>query len=212
MKKKFYSFLVVLVMIIMPAVAHEHSEKIDAPKAVDTMNMNVEVLDSAHKSVGAVTESSESINVFMNYHPLVVHFPIVLIIFAAVFQLLSLLIHKKEFSLVTLILLATGIVSAWLASNTFHAHPHELAGRAKEIFEVHEEMADLTFWFGLFALIGKIISYYFVRNSKVVEFVVTILMLSAATTVSIAGHHGAMLVHQEGVGPQGHHLGKDDDE
>ena len=38
------------------------------------------------------------------------------------------------------------------------------------------------------------------------EAVVFVLLVGASVTVSIAGHHGAQLVHMGGVGPQGQYL------
>lgn len=153
----------------------------------------------------------ESIDAFPNYHPLVVHFPIVLLIMAAVFQLLSFFFYKKEFSLITLILLAMGVISAWLSSNTFHAHPEELAGRAKEILETHEQMASFTWWVSLIALLIKIPSHFFLKRKLWMESAVALLLIGSAIAVSIAGHHGAQLVHQEGIGPQGKFLEMEDE-
>ncbi len=105
-----------------------------------------------------------------------------------------------------LILLTLGFITTWLSSNTFHAHPEELTGKAKEIFETHEQMADLTFWFSLIALTGKIISQFFLKRKIWMEIIVSVLLTASAVTVSIAGHRGAMLVHMEGIGPKGNHL------
>ena len=35
------------------------------------------------------------------------------------------------------------------------------------------------------------------------ELIVAVPLIASAVTVSIAGHHGAMLVHMEGIGPMG---------
>ncbi len=148
----------------------------------------------------------KAIDAFPNYHPLVVHFPIVLIIIATLFQLICLFAFKKEFGLVVLILLSLGVITAWLSSNTFHAHPAELNGSAKAIFETHEQMADLSFWISLIALISKIVGHYFLRGKLWLEIMILLLLFASTTTVAIAGHHGAMLVHMEGVGPKGKFL------
>ncbi len=143
---------------------------------------------------------------FPNYHPLVVHFPIVLLIFAAVFQILSFFMYRKEFGVAVLIMILVGAISAWLASNVFHAHPKDLAERASEIFETHELMAQLTFWFALAALVAKTISHFVIKRKWWSEAIVFLFLLAASITVSIAGHHGSELVHIEGVGPQGKYL------
>lgn len=151
-------------------------------------------------------EEMKAIDAFPNYHPLIVHFPIVLLIIATFIQLSSFFVFKKELSWVALGLLTLGVITAWLSSNTFHAHPEELTGRAKEIFETHEQMANLTWWFSLAALIGKISSQFFLKRKLLMELIVFVLLMASAVTVSIAGHHGAMLVHMEGIGPKGNHL------
>jgi uncharacterized membrane protein len=143
---------------------------------------------------------------FPNYHPLVVHFPIVLLIFAAVFQVLSFFVYRKEFSFATLILLLIGTISVWLASNMFHAHPMNLPAHVNDIYETHELMAKYTWWLALAALAAKSVSHFFNSRKWWSEAIVLILLIGASITVSIAGHHGAQLVHMGGVGPQGKYL------
>lgn len=205
MKLLIIVFITVLLVTIKGyAFGHEHSKN----TAKDTVS---EIASLTHGDSVMPHEMEEhhemaSVDVFPNYHPLVVHFPIVLIIMAFVFQLLSFFVYKKEFSVATLILLALGVISAWLASNTFHAHPAELTGSAKEIFETHEQMASFTLWFSLIALLIKIPSHFFMKRKWWMESIATLFLLASVITVSIAGHHGAMLVHIEGIGPKGEHL------
>lgn len=143
---------------------------------------------------------------FPNYHPLVVHFPIVLLIFAALFQILSFLMYRNEFSIATLLLLLAGTIAVWLSSNTFHAHPMNLPEHVNEIYATHELMAQYTWWLALAALAAKSVSHFFVSRKWWSEAVVLILLIGASITVSIVGHHGAQLVHMGGVGPQGKYL------
>ena len=154
------------------------------------------------------TEEKPPMNVseFPNYHPLVVHFPIVLLLMAALFHIVSFFIYRKEFSWATLALLFMGAISAWLASNIFHAHTETLNARASEIFSTHERMAAYTLWLSVAALAAKTVSHFFIQRKWWSEAIVMILLIACSVTVSITGHHGAMLVHIEGVGPQGKHL------
>ena len=192
-------FLVILIVLIAATTenvfAHEHQHDTDTSQAAIAMQKEM-----------AEHQQMEALDAFPNYHPLVIHFPIVLILIALLFQFLSFFFSKKEFSTVTLILLGLGVITTWLASNTFHAMPGELTGKAKEIFDTHEQMADFTLWFALAALLLKIASHFFLNRKLISEAGVAILLVGSAITVSIAGHHGAMLVHMEGIGPMGKYL------
>lgn len=185
--------------------AHEHHHDVDSSDVSQTTSKSLAV-DSVMQHEMNEHHEMEAVDAFPNYHPLIVHFPIVLLIIATLFQLLSFFVFKREFGWVTLILLALGVITAWLSSNIFHAHPEELTGRAKEIFETHEQMAELTWWFSLLAFIGKIGSHFFLKGKIWLEIIISFLLTASAITVSIAGHHGAMLVHMEGIGPKGSHL------
>ena len=213
MKTKIILLIAIIVWAFAPAIAHEHHKhevkkdsltKTDSLKATADTAMQNE-MEKEHSELEEHHEM-ESINAFPNYHPLVVHFPIVLLMLAALFQLISFFVFRKELSWVTLGLLVVGVITTWLSSNTFHAHPEELSGKAKEIFETHEQMADFTWWFSLAALIIKIISHFFLHRKIWIESIVALCLVGSAITVSIAGHHGAMLVHTEGIGPKGNHL------
>lgn len=143
---------------------------------------------------------------FPNYHPLVVHFPIVLLIFAGLFQVLAFFVYKNELSFAALLLLFAGTVAVWLSSNTFHAHPMNLPEHVNEIYATHELMAQYTWWLALAALAAKAVSHFYIKRKWWSEAFVLALLIGASITVSIAGHHGAQLVHMGGVGPQGQYL------
>ena len=210
--KKIKTFLMILLATFLfgaTAFAHEHHHEAEKKDSVAQTSSSDSAMQNEMKEKHHELEEHhemQAIDAFPNYHPLVVHFPIVLLIMATLFQLLSFFFYKNEFSIVTLILLALGVIGTWLSSNTFHAHPEELTGKAKEIFEMHEQMADFTWWFSLGALALKIVSHFFLKRKWWMESAVALLLIGSAVTVSIAGHHGAMLVHMEGIGPKGEHL------
>lgn len=171
----------------------------------DSVHGKTPVISEQHQQDAVGLDHSE-VTAFPNYHPLVVHFPIVFLLTAALFQLLSFFLFKKEFGITVLILLTLGVISVLLASNVFHAHTKGLTSPVKEILETHEQMASLTWWFALVALLFKILSIIYLKRNLWIELSVIIVLIIAAVTVSIAGHHGAMLVHIKGIGPEGKHL------
>lgn len=154
--------------------------------------------------------ANHRIEEFATLHPLVVHFPIVLLIFAAIFQLTSFFIFKDEFGIAALVLAITGTLGAYLASNVFHPHTSGLSPSAEYLLARHEFYADLTFWFGLAAIAAKLISLRLTKYRTFTQWLATVLLFAAATAVAVAGHHGAELVHKEGVGPQGRFLEQHD--
>lgn len=144
---------------------------------------------------------------FPSLHPLVVHFPIVLLILAAITQLIGLFTLKRELGWVTLALAALGLVGAYVSGS--YAHPHttdDISPRAALWLEEHEEYAAFTLWLALVGTGLKAASLFLLRGRWWAEVAVLLVLGGAAGTVSLAAHHGAQLVHLEGIGPQGKYL------
>ena len=85
---------------------------------------------------------------FPSLHPLVVHFPIVLILLAAAFQ--AVVLWKPQWQQIrwaTLIIMGLAFISALAASTLFHAMIAPNAPKeALAIFEEHEKYAQYTLW------------------------------------------------------------------
>jgi uncharacterized membrane protein len=146
---------------------------------------------------------------FPSLHPLVVHFPIVLILLAAALQAVLVWKDLKQIKWVTLVIMAGAFFSSLAASTIFHAEPSADAPKAAlEIFEQHEKYAQLTLWMSGIAFLLKSIGVFFKINRRSFEIIVLIAAIIAAVFLSIAGHHGAKLTHVAGVGPMGKYLMK----
>ncbi len=182
-------------VVSAPEQAHQHeaAHKVEKPVAHS----------HEHHAKGATASFSD----FPSLHPLVVHFPIVLLLVAFVLQAASLFVFREPLSWVALITLAFGFAGAIVASKYVHPHTTEtISEHAALVLSEHERFASLTIWLSGTALLFKIISHFFLNRKLSSEILVALIMLGASACVSIAGHHGAQLVHIEGIGAQGNFL------
>lgn len=147
---------------------------------------------------------------FPSLHPLIVHFPIVLILLAAVLQIV--VVWKSDWRQIrwtTFFIMAGAFLSSLSASTVFHAMPSADAPKAAmEIFEEHEKYAQLTLWMSGITLLVKGIGIFFRINKRSYSVLVLIAAIVTAIFLSITGHHGARLTHVAGVGPMGRYLMK----
>lgn len=144
-------------------------------------------------------------------HPLVVHFPIALLLTAPLFVLLGLLPRVgRGFSLAALVLLVLGTLACYGAVATGEA-AGGLVVRTPEIdtvIEAHEELAEasrttftlITLAYGLVVIGGP---YLPKKTPKLVpiaaQLVCLVAMLAGGMMLANTGHLGGRLVHDLGV-------------
>jgi uncharacterized membrane protein len=145
-------------------------------------------------------------------HPLVVHFPIALLLVAPVFVLMALLSPGRTatFGVPAVVLLALGTIAAFVSVESGEAAA-ELATRTEavtQVLERHSSLAETVTWlfavmtvaYGL-AVAGLLRVKRFSRPSYafVVHGVFLALMLAGAGMVANTAHQGGVLVHGLGV-------------
>ena len=213
MKKTILSiiFLIALHTLALAHGGEKHGKQDQKIAQPDSANHEEEATHE-HQETGTTSTTNSDKDVtasfsdFPNLHPLVVHFPIVLLLLAAVAQVVQFFVFRYELSWVTLVLLIAGFAGAYIAGTYVHPHPEGLSEFTQKVLEEHEQYASLTIWLSGVAVVLKIVSHFWLKRIIWSEILVCMVLISAAYTVSMAGHHGSQLVFIEGVGPQGKHL------
>lgn len=145
-------------------------------------------------------------------HPIIIHFPIGLLLVAPLFVALSVISKKwgRAFALSALILMALGTAAAFLAVETGEAAA-KIADRSPEINKVlqhHQELADkvriifsvLTLLFASLLFVPKILKKELKPAVAVGITVVFLLMyVAGALVLANTAHNGGILVHGYGV-------------
>lgn len=128
-------------------------------------------------------------------HPLLVHFPIALIMVGFFFETLSVMFKKEEmfFSKVSLSLLILGTLSAITATLSGVFFTAELKGIVGEIKEKHELFAYITIGLSIVTLVLKL---YFLR----LEWLMRIFYLAAVGCVGYTGFLGGTMVYDYMIG------------
>ncbi len=129
-------------------------------------------------------------------HPMLVHFPIALVVFGFVADFSSLL-FKKEICLskVGFYLLLGGTLSAFLALLTGVFFTSEMSGTAGEVKETHEIFAWITL--GILTLTSLIRIFILIKNRENtnLKWLAFFLYALATVSVSLTGLYGGTLVY-----------------
>jgi len=140
----------------------------------------------------------EDFKKFPTLHPLVVHFPIVLLLMAFPIYLFGFFGKKQDVKLVALFLFFIGTVGAVVASYMVHPNTFDPSPEVTLVLKQHDFFAYWTVYLSVITCIFGAASYFFAKK-KGLEFGVMILMLLSLTSVSLTGHYGATLTHLQTV-------------
>lgn len=137
------------------------------------------------------------------YHPLFVHFPIVLLLVATLFKIVSLWSKKVTYSEGGSILLILGVISVWIAVYTGDQADGIVSRQLCDptVLKEHENLATTTAWiFSMALVLDLLLKYVESFRKKSAYYIVALLMLAGSVTLTLAGHHGAELVYQQAAG------------
>ncbi len=214
---KLLLLLLTVIFLAGTAQAHEHPDKKPGDsaqhEAVNEQTAHPGMAgEDAHVHDEAMQEHHETmmekaaLEDFPTLHPLVVHFPIVLLLLAALSQFAGFFVMKEPLSWATLLFVLFGFIGAVVATRFVHPHTVELSAIPAWLLEQHEKYADLTLYSSLAALVLKVLSQFFLKRVLWAEALVFVVLAFSAWSISNASHFGAQLTHIEGIGPQGHYL------
>ncbi len=146
-------------------------------------------------------------------HPLVVHFPIALLLTATFFELLSYLLIKfpvgKNCKIIALPLFVIGVIFGWLSIWTGD-QAHSVVNKVicdPTITETHEYWAKLAIWLFSFVAINKVfiqlISLRFRLPHSIFKGLAILgglVCVGGVIILTYAAHVGVSLVYQQGAG------------
>ena len=147
-----------------------------------------------------------------NLHPLVIHFPIVLLMIAPLFIILAFIFRTRYATLmyVSLLLMVMGVISTYVAVGSGEAAA-ELVDRTPAISAVlglHEELAETTSGFfsvlalvlAAFLFVPRLVKRSLPRWANIGFFAAFLIAYTVATLFLVdTAHNGGRLVHEFGV-------------
>ena len=137
------------------------------------------------------------------YHPLSVHFPIVLLLIATLFRIIGLWSSRITWDQGGRLLLILGVIGVWIAVYTGDLADGIVSRQLCDptVLKDHENMAFTTAWIFTAALFLDFLRRFveFFKN-RAVSIILVLLMLTGSGTLTYVGHLGAELVYQQAAG------------
>ena len=137
-------------------------------------------------------------------HPMIVHFPIALLIIGFLFDLAG-VISKKDFfnkaGFYLLILGTLGVVAAYFSGNLAGDGITE-AGTLKQALETHEEAAELSLWLMVIISVIRIGIVTFKKYSGIFKWAALGLFFIGVLSIARTGYYGGELVYKHAAGVQ----------
>lgn len=139
-----------------------------------------------------------------NIHPMIVHFPVVLLMIAVLFDIIGLFSTKFDWiKKSSLLLFFLGTIAAVIAFLTGRAASDGLNIPINVVTAVndHADWAEVTLWFfSIYTIIRLLIVFFFKSLKKVIVIPVVLIGLLGIYFLYQTGDHGAKLVFGYGLG------------
>ncbi|WP_026915937.1 DUF2231 domain-containing protein [Christiangramia portivictoriae] len=137
------------------------------------------------------------------FHPLSVHFPIVLLLLATLFKIISLWSGRETWHFGGRLLLILGVIGVWISIYTGDLADGIVARQLCDptILKDHENFAYTTAWLFSIGLLLEIVCYYLKSfRNRITNLVVVVLLVAGSVCLFYVGHLGASLVYQQAAG------------
>jgi uncharacterized membrane protein len=141
---------------------------------------------------------------FQHLHPMIVHFPIALLIIGLLADTIGLLTKKEFFSKAGFYLLVIGtisVIASFITGNIAGDGVTE-AGPLKQALETHEDSAELTIWLMSAAALIRIIFVALKKYSGILQWISFALFLIGVISIARTGYYGGDLVYKHAAGVQ----------
>ena len=137
-------------------------------------------------------------------HPMIVHFPIALLIVGFLADAVGVILKKEFFSkagFYLLILGTLGVVAAYISGNIAGDGITE-AGSLKQALETHEDAATLTLWLMVGTALIRIALQFTKKYVGAFRWVALLLFLVGVLSIARTGYYGGELVFKHAAGVQ----------
>jgi uncharacterized membrane protein len=137
-------------------------------------------------------------------HPMIVHFPIALIIIGFLFEVVGVAANKEFYSKAAFILLllgAAGTVGAYITGNLAGGGLSEM-GPLKQALEAHEDSAVTTLWIVGGIAAARILMVATKRFTGTLRWLAVAFYIVGVLAMARTGHLGGNLVYKHAAGVQ----------
>lgn len=137
-------------------------------------------------------------------HPMIVHFPIALLIVGFISDLFGLILKKDFFSrtgFYLLILGTIGVAAAYFSGRSAGEGLTE-AGVLKQALETHEDAAELALWIMVFSALLRIILVLTKKYKGALQYVSILVFFIGVFAIARTGYYGGELVFKHAAGVQ----------